>query len=107
MPLVMFGTRKGQHVGCSIMVWACCTSHCTGAVHIIDWRMDGAMYRQILEKSHPECEAFIEDAQDNDPKHTANLTRDWFNTRKINVLQWPRQSLDLNPILESLGNGEK
>ena len=33
------------------MVWACFTSHVTGALHTIDGRMDGAMYRQILEKS--------------------------------------------------------
>ena len=49
-----------KHRGGSLMVWACFTSHNTGGLHIIDGKMDGAMYRQILKKSLiPESEAFI------------------------------------------------
>ena len=33
------------------MVLDCFTSHSNGALHIIAGKMDGAMYRQILEKS--------------------------------------------------------
>ena len=33
---------------------------------------------------------------DNDPKHTANATKEFFKSKKWNVMQWPSQSPDLN-----------
>src|SRR6516162_3756347 len=36
--------------------------------------------------------------QDNDPKHTAIRTKKWFEDNEIEVLSWPAQSPDLNPI---------
>ena len=35
---------------------------------------------------------------DNDPKHTAKATKEWLKKKHIKVLEWPSQSLDLNPI---------
>ncbi len=35
---------------------------------------------------------------DNDPKHTAKATKEWLKKEHIKVLEWPTQSLDLNPI---------
>ena len=35
--------------------------------------------------------------QDNDPKHTANTTKDFIREKKWNVLDWPSQSPDHRP----------
>ncbi len=37
--------------------------------------------------------------QDNDPKHTAKITKEWLHNNSVTVLEWPSQSPDLNPIV--------
>ena len=36
--------------------------------------------------------------QDNDPKHTSNLAQKWFKDNNIDLMEWPAQSPDINPI---------
>ena len=36
--------------------------------------------------------------QDNDPKHTSKKAKKWFADNIINIMIWPPQSPDLNPI---------
>ncbi|ORD98770.1 TCB2 [Hepatospora eriocheir] len=36
--------------------------------------------------------------QDNDPKHTSNVVKDWLDEKNIDVLPWPPQSPDMNPF---------
>ena len=39
----------------------------------------------------------------NDPKHTAKAALEWLKNKTINVLEWPSQSPDLNPITKICG----
>ena len=89
--------------GAPILVWGCFTAHCVGDLHIIDGKMNSFMYRKILEKMLPSAKKLYGRhrwtlQQDNDPKHTTNLMKEWFEKKKINVLPWPSQSPVLNPI---------
>ena len=36
--------------------------------------------------------------QDNDPKHTSKLIKKWLEDKEIDVMKWPSQSPDLNPV---------
>ena len=36
--------------------------------------------------------------QDNDPKHKSRVATEFFNNNNIELLEWPAQSPDLNPI---------
>ena len=71
----------------------------------IDGWMDGDPYTAILEEDlMGSIDWFAKNPtdsisqQDNDPKHTCKRAKDWFKNHPINVMPWPAQSLDLNPI---------
>lgn len=87
-----------------IMIWGCFSGHGMGQLTEVSGRMDAVMYRDILD-THLISSAVqigIESdyifQHDNDPKHTSKLVKSFLSEKGINVLEWPPQSPDLNPI---------
>ena len=109
--------RKGESVGDrgiketvkfgggNIMVWGCMGWEGVGNLVEVEGRMNGEQYVDILDGNllesmenlllDPEIAIF---QQDNDPKHTSKVAGKWFDDHRINCMDWPAQSPDLNPI---------
>ncbi|KAG2457768.1 TC1A transposase, partial [Polypterus senegalus] len=88
----------------SMVVAASCCVDGTGRLVRIKGAMTAAMYRDILDENLLQSaldlrlgRRFIFQ-QDNDPKHTAKISKEWLQDNSVNVLEWPSQSPDLNPI---------
>lgn len=86
------------------MVWGCFSAKGMGPLRRIETTMDQHLYIDIMEKTmNPyRLKVFGERSvifqQDNDPKHTAKLVKNWFSDNAVPVMDWPSQSPDLNPI---------
>ena len=92
-----------KHGGGNLIVCGSFSWCGVGQLHRIQRTIDQHMYKEILENvmlPNPEENLPLvwKFQQDNDPKHTAKSVKMWFNAKKINVLEWPAQSPDLNPI---------
>ena len=70
----------------------------------IEGKMNRAKYREILAENLLQSPQDLRLRrrfafhQDNDPKHTAKTTQEGLRDMSLNVLEWPCQSPDLNPI---------
>ena len=91
--------------GGKIMVWGCFGYNGVGNLVKIDGSMDGALFRRIIvEDLNESIEELSEDTEraifqmDNDPKHTAKATTELLRQQPYEVMTWPPQSPDLNPI---------
>ena len=87
------------------MVWGCMGWNGVGKLVEVQGKMDAEQYCAILEDGMVESfekldmeedECYFQ--QDNDPKHASNYATQWFSDNNIQVLGWPAQSPDLNPI---------
>jgi hypothetical protein len=94
-----------KHGGGSIMVWGCMTAHGPGYLCKLERRMDQHVYKEILEDELCRTVEYygmevdqVVFQQDNDPKHTAKSIKEWLAEQRFDVLEWPPQSPDLNPI---------
>ncbi|KAI5147969.1 hypothetical protein ENBRE01_0029 [Enteropsectra breve] len=92
-----------KHGGGSVMVWGCFSYNGVGKLAIIDGNMNSIQYTRIVDSCLEQSAANLSITnyilqQDNDPKHTSTFTKDYFTSRNINVMSWPSQSPDMNPI---------
>lgn len=87
----------------SIMTWGAISAKKGLVIVRIDEKIDSSTYCDMLES------CFLNNAQvdlpvdfifqqDNAPPHSSHQTREFLESRKIEVLQWPPQSPDLSPI---------
>lgn len=91
--------------GGSIMFWGCMFWDGVGYGSRIEGKMDSNLYTQILDDELQQSLQYygkttddIIFQQDNDPKHTSKKAKTWFEDHGFEVMRWPAQSPDLNPI---------
>jgi hypothetical protein len=103
---------QSQHIlqtikfgGGYVMIWGCMTTAGVGLMCRIEGKMDAELYEEILEDHvFQTLEYYDLDSsnfifqQDNDPKHTSKRAKKWFEDHEVQLLDWPAQSPDLNPI---------
>lgn len=93
-----------KHGGGSVLVWGCMSWNGIGNLTFIDGIMNDQKYVDMLRANLASSAEKLEIKDtfifqhDNDPKHTANKTKEWmlYNVRR--QLKTPPQSPDLNPI---------
>jgi len=94
-----------KHGGGNIKLWSCITYDGVGYIAKIDDTLDKDLYLSILKE---DLRATVNEygidlekmifQHDNDPKHTANIVKEWLADQPFEVMKWPAQSPDLNPI---------
>lgn len=91
-----------KYGGGSLMVWGSMRRVGVGPICKIDGILNAESFVNILQNTFLPYKRKIRGPiihqQDNDPKHTSALARKWFADHRINVMKWPPQSPDLNPI---------
>jgi transposase len=86
------------------VAWGCFSSAGTGRLVRTEGKTNNAKYREVFDENLLQSTQDIRLGkrfifqQDNDSKHTAKTTQEWLPDKSLNVLEWPCQSPDLNPI---------
>ena len=86
-----------------VHVWAGISLRGRTGICIFEGIMNAELFIDILDKTllpfidsvYPEGHKFM---QDNDPKHSSNMTKQWLEDKSVNWWKTPAESPDLNPI---------
>ncbi|KAI4900894.1 hypothetical protein NFI96_031877, partial [Prochilodus magdalenae] len=93
-----------KHGGGNLMFWGCFSANGPGNLIAVNGTMKKEQYIKILNNNIRQSAEKLGLGNRwtfqhvNDPKHTAKVVKKWLADKNINVLQWPSQSPDLNPI---------
>ena len=96
-----------KHGGGSVMIWGSFAGSRVGDLHRVTGTLNQKGYHSILQRHvipSGLClvgQGFILQ-QDNDPKHTSRLCQNYLRRKeqdgRLQIMEWPAQSPDLNPI---------
>ena len=87
-----------------LMVWGCFGNGRVGDLHPVTGKIDSHAYINIVRSALPQVKQSVFDGgefvfqQDNAPCHVSATSRRWFSRNRIELLDWPPMSPDLNPI---------
>jgi hypothetical protein len=87
--------RKTTHI--KVHVWAAMTSEGLGLIEVERGIMNSRRYLDMLKRNFRREKPIILQ-HDRSSVHMARIVQDWLNTQQIQMLEWPAQSPDLNPI---------
>ncbi|GFW75749.1 transposable element Tc1 transposase [Trichonephila clavipes] len=93
-----------KYGGGNVMVWGCVAHNGAGNLAFIDNKINALAYIYVLRRNLLDSakKLIMENVfifqQDNDPKHTAIVTKTWLLYHNPRRLETPPQSPDLNPI---------
>ena len=100
-------TPTVKHGGGSVMVWGSFAGSRVGDLHRVSGTLNQNCYHSILQRHAIPSgirlvgQGFILQ-QDNDPKHTSRLCQNYLRRKeqdgRLQIMEWPAQSPDLNPI---------
>lgn len=98
-------TQLDPSIRKKINVWGCITSKGFGVLYFFEENLTADLMTTIYSESLlPTANFYFGDhinwilQEDNDKKHTAQLSRNFKDENDIVVLDWPSNSADLNPI---------
>ena len=85
------------------MVWGCFSARGLGDMCVLKGRLNSEAYKSVLDKYMiPASEELFNGdfifQQDSASCHTSKATKTWLKENQVQLLPWPSNSPDLNPI---------